>query len=355
MSTTQFIQSLLKWLASPGQYASQLGEAIRSAGDLWSSTETQSKLDEKISGVRAGENVTIDVSDPYNPKINAIGTGFGDMNKSVYDPTVVEADAFDRANHHGNMPAANVSGLATVATSGSYNDLSDKPASGGDVTGPAGATAGNFPALDATGKILSDSGSKPADFQPVDADLTAIAALVSAANKLPYATGAGTWAMTDFSAFGRTLVDDADASTARTTLGVVIGTDVQAYDADTAKTDVAQQFSKPQRASVTAIPSGTTLTADLADNNDFKVTAYAHNGTLANPTNQSTQVGQKGTITITQDGSGGHTLSFGSNWKPIGSASAPSINTTAGVTSCIDYHVLSSTVIRYSLRAVGAA
>lgn len=117
---------------------------------------------------------------------------------------------------------------------------------------------------------------------------------------------------------------------------------------------IASQWTKPQRASSTAVASATTMTIDLADSNDFDCASYAHNGTLANPTNQSTQIGQKGTITITQDGTGGRTLSFGSNWKPIGSASAPSINTTAGVTSCIDYHVLSSTVIRYSLRAVGA-
>lgn len=117
----------------------------------------------------------------------------------------------------------------------------------------------------------------------------------------------------------------------------------------------ANLWAKPQRASITSVATAGTMTIDLAASNDFEVTAYANNGTLANPTNQSTQVNQKGTISITQDGTGGRTLSFGANWKPIGSASAPSINTTAGVTSCIDYHVLSSTVIRYSLRAVGAA
>jgi hypothetical protein len=55
--------------------------------------------------------------------------------------------------------------------------------------------------------------------QPLDATLTALAAIATSANKLIYATGADTFATTTLSAFIRTLLDDADAPAALATLG----------------------------------------------------------------------------------------------------------------------------------------
>jgi hypothetical protein len=114
----------------------------------------------------------------------------------------------------------------------------------------------------------------------------------------------------------------------------------------------ANQWTKPQRVAPVALTSGTTITMNLADGNDRTLT-LAHNATISNPADIATYVGQKGSIAGVQDGTGGRTLAMGNLWFPVGSSTMPAIPSGANAKWRIDYHVVSSTRIDFSVASVG--
>ena len=157
---------------------------------------------------------------------------------------------------------SSVKGLAPASGGGTTNFLradgnwAAPPGGGtGDVTGPASSVVGRVATFSTiTGKAIQDggvllsslaqtsslaaiatsgsatdliAGTVPSARLP--AALSALHGLPPAADRMAYYTGAGTAAIITLSSFGRSLIDDADAAAGQATLGVVIGTNVQAW------------------------------------------------------------------------------------------------------------------------------
>lgn len=114
-----------------------------------------------------------------------------------------------------------------------------------------------------------------------------------------------------------------------------IGVSVQAYDADTAKLDVAQTFTAAQTGSTQVAGSITgSTTLDFATYQNFVLTLTG-SITLANPTTEV--VGQSGFITFIQ--TGGYTVSLGTDYETAGGAG---ITLSASGTDVVPYIVAAS-------------
>ncbi len=158
-----------------------------------------------------------------------------------------------------NMTDIGGSGTHTdwnISVSGSQGSKGDTGASGagsGDVVAANNGSEFTVPATFRTNLGLAIG----SNVQAWDADLDALAGVTTAADKVPYFTGSHAAAVTSLTSVARTLIGQStqalmrttglgtttvgdavavasDAAAARTAIGTVIGTDVQAYDAELA-------------------------------------------------------------------------------------------------------------------------
>lgn len=162
--------------------------------------------------------------------------GYAGLDASGYVPAALLPSYVDDALEFANVaafPAAGEAGKIYTAlnagtpadpsriyrwTGTTYVEISPSPGSTDAVA--EGSTNLYYTNARADARITAARG---VTLQPYDADLAAIAALASAADKMPYATGPNAWALATLTPFARTILDDPDATSVLNTLGVVSG------------------------------------------------------------------------------------------------------------------------------------
>jgi len=169
-----------------------------------------------------------------------------------------------------------------------------------------------------------------ASYQPLDSDLTAIAALST-------------------TSFGRALLTLADEAALQSAAGIGSAGLLAKATAAQFRNNTADKALTADNvwaaAAYVPLTPGATVNLDLSLGINFTL-AMGGNYTLANPTNA--KEGQSGNILITQDATGSRTLAYGTSYKPVG-GSAPVLSTTANSRDMLFYEVMPGGAILITL------
>lgn len=185
--------------------------------------------------------------------------------------------------------------------------------------------------------IASSTETGGAAYQPLDADLTAIAAL-----------GGQT-------AYGRSLLTLADAAALALAAGIgSAGTLDEAtaaqYRNNTANKVLTTDQVFSAAAAVALAQAAGNVAVDLNSGFNFTLAMTGGPWTLSNPANG--KVGQSGCIEITQDATGGRVLTYAANWKFAGGAD-PVLSTGVNAKDLLFYEVLADGVSVFASLAKG--
>jgi len=240
---------------------------------------------------------------------------------------------------------ANGTGISVTGTYPNFTITNTSPSSGGTVTSVTGtspvvSSGGNTPAISmpaattsVNGYLTSTDWTTFNNKSNTNGTVTSVAALTLGTTGTDLSSTVANGTTTPVITLQ---VPTASASNR----GALSAADWTTFN-NKAQTGASNTFTGAQIGNITTLTDGATITPNFALNNSFTVT-LGGNRTLANPTNLV--AGQSGVIIINQDGTGGRTLAYGSNYDFAG-ATAPTLTTTASAQDMIAYFVVTTSRI----------
>ena len=210
--------------------------ALSTAASVTTSQIAAGTLDTESETIGSNDNdTTIPTSaavKAYADSVGGSGNKFTTIAVAGQDNVVADTSTDTLTLAAGsNVTLTTTAGTDTVTIAAAGGGGGSKHTIQNSGTGLTARTNLNF---DGTHVIATDdSGNDQSDIT-LSANLQAVSGLTSAADKGIQFTGSGTAGVFDLTAAGKALIDDASASAQRTTLGLAIGANVQAYDAELA-------------------------------------------------------------------------------------------------------------------------